>query len=266
MVNDIPYVSPPLDMVFRVNRRGRPLFQPPNWELAGVERRFAGRYDDPGGANIPENHRFRTIYCGTSRAAALGEVIAGKGLRPDLKTIAELHEVETENLITPGLLTFHISEEWRSARWLETAKLHETLRFADMEAPETLDILRRVPHLAGKAQELIGTGKLADFDRSALYGPHTLTQYIARYIFEQMDNNNRPMYTGIHYKSRLNANWECWAVFDNRIHREIGFPETILHDNPGLREVSIVFKLPIETYGGKLICPWLEGDDCNSSL
>jgi hypothetical protein len=263
MVSTIPYVFPPADMVFRVNRRGRPLFQPPNWALAGAERRFGGRYDDPAGTAIPENYRFRAIYCGTSRAAALGEVIAGKGLRPDLKTVVKLQEIETDSPANPGLLKFYISEEWRSARWLETAKLDESLRFADMEASETLGILRLVPHLARKAQELTNEGKLADFGRSALYGPHTLTQHLARYIYEQVDIDNRPMYAGIHYASRLNATWECWAIFDSRIRREIGFPETILHDNSGLREVSGVFKLPIETYGRKLICPWLEDDDCS---
>lgn len=259
----IPYVPPPVGMVFRVNRRGRPLFQPPNWALAGVEGRFAGRYDDPTGTTIPEKYRFRTIYCGTTHAAALGEVIAGKGLRPDLKTIAQLRDIETNSPTNPELLEFHISEEWRSSRWIETARLHESLRFADIDASETLTILRLVPNIARKAQELIDEGKIADFDRSALYGSHTLTQHLARYVYEQVDGDNSPKYAGIRYTSRLNAQWECWAVFSSRIRRELGFPETILHDNPGLREVSILFKLPIEIYGGKLICPWLEDEVCS---
>src|SRR3954470_22788827 len=115
MANIIPHVSPPVDKVFRVNRWGRPLFRPPDWENAGKEGKFNGRYGDPAGEMIPREYRFRMIYCCTSRAAALGEVIAGKGLRPDFNTIANISkEIAFESPFDPEYLKFYISEDWRS--------------------------------------------------------------------------------------------------------------------------------------------------------
>jgi hypothetical protein len=153
-------------------------------------------------------------------------------------------------------------EEWRASRHIERATLDATLRFADIEADETLHILRNVPHLASTALDLIKHGKLQEFDRSALYGPHELTQYIARYIYEQIDTSHRPKYDGIHFTSRLNNGWECWAIFDTRLQLKIATAEPILYDHPGLREAARVLHMPIEAPDGTLICPWLPDDAC----
>src|SRR4051794_31450049 len=107
MADLIPHVSPSADLVYRVNRRGRPLFQPPDWEHAGPEQKFNGRYDDPAGLSMPQALRFRTIYCGT-RSAALSEIIAGKGLRPDLQTIAQLKTLDPNLPAEPRSLGFTI--------------------------------------------------------------------------------------------------------------------------------------------------------------
>jgi hypothetical protein len=262
MASTIPHISPPVDVVYRVNRRGRTPFEQPDWELAGEERKFSGRYDDPAGTSIPERYRFRTLYCGSTSAASLGETIYGKGLCPDLETIAKCREAATLGILPPELRKFRIVEEWRASRHLERATLDASLRFADIEADETLHILRNVPHLAEMALEVSGKGKLQEFDRSALYGPHEFTQHIARYIYEQIDAGHHPKYDGIHFTSRLNNGWECWAVFDTRIQLTVTASEPILYDHPGLREAARVLHMPIEAPDGRLICPWLPGDDC----
>src|SRR5438876_716601 len=104
MADLIPHVPPPAGIIYRVNRRGRTPFEPPGWDNAGSEAKFAGRYDDPAGLSIPEEYRFRTLYCGTRKAAALGEIIDNKGLRPSLRTIAELPSVDPDRPVDPGSL------------------------------------------------------------------------------------------------------------------------------------------------------------------
>lgn len=266
MVNLIPHVAPPAGTIYRVNRRGRSPFEPPDWHFADAEGKFNGRYDDPAGFSIPEDLRFRTIYCGARKAAALGEIIDGKGLRPSLRTIADLPAIDPDRPVDPGSLKFYISEDWRSVRCLETAHLHDELRFADVDAPEAPQILGSVPRLARIALRLQEEGKIHRFDQSSITSQHrVLTQAIARYIFQLLDDRGQPLYDGIHYTSGLNHDWECCAIFDKRVRHRAGspgFPETINHDDPDLREVASVFRLPIETYGGALICSWCTDDDC----
>ncbi|MGA7732471.1 MAG: hypothetical protein WCD37_14525, partial [Chloroflexia bacterium] len=229
--------------------------------------KFNGRYDDPAGLSMPKDLRFRTVYCGTRKAVALGEIIDGKGLRPSLQTIVELPAVDPDRPVDPSSLKFYISEDWRSARWLETARLNHALRFANVDAPETPQILGSVPRLAHIARELQEQGKIHRFDQSAITSQHReLTQAIARYVYELVDDRGHPLYAGLHYSSGLNHDWECWAVFDKRIQHESGspgIPEPISPDDPELREVARVFRLPIEIYSGKVICPWCKDDDCD---
>jgi hypothetical protein len=266
MADLIPSVPPPGGPIYRVNRRGRTPFEPPSWVLAGPVAIFKGRYDDPAGWVMPEDRRFRTIYCGTQKAAALGEIIDAKGLRPSIRTIAELPAVDPNRPVDPRSLTFNIWEDWYSRRCLETARLHHELRFADVDAPETPQILGSIQLLARIALKLQEEEKIHRFDQSAITSQHReLTQAIARYIYELVDDKGQPVYAGIHYTSGLNHDWECWAIFDTRIRYEAdspGLPEAILPDDPGLHEVARAFRLPIEIHGGRLICPWCKDDDC----
>ncbi|HET9662579.1 MAG TPA: hypothetical protein VFP05_19780 [Thermomicrobiales bacterium] len=53
--------------------------------------------------------------------------------------------------------------------------------------------------------------------------------------------------------TRLDQDWECWAIFANRIRHIPGMPgtpEPIFPDDPDLLEVASIFRLPIETVEG----------------
>ena len=56
-------------------------------------------------------------------------------------------------------------------------------------------------------------------------------------------------FAGIRYLSRLNAEWECWAVFDDRMRHVAGcpgLPTSIPRDDADLIEVARQFNLTIE--------------------
>lgn len=62
--------------MFRV-ARGYDVFAPPDWAWAEGGSVFTNRFDDPGAyRGIPQEKRFRIIYCATREAGAYGETIA----------------------------------------------------------------------------------------------------------------------------------------------------------------------------------------------
>jgi hypothetical protein len=94
---------------------------------------------------------------------------------------------------------------------------------------------------------------VTDIDLSSLTSPQRrFTQGIARYIHE-VTGPEAQRFAGIRYPSRLNADWECWAVFDDRIRHAPGcpgFPATILADDEDLLRVARLFGLTIEVLAG----------------
>lgn len=241
-------VPSPTTPVFRV-ARGIDPFAPNAWERAGDDGTFGNRFDDPGASRgIPESERFRTIYCATDRAGAFGEVVAR--FRPSPRTLAELESIEDcESLpdILRGIVDPNdpyrglVTSEWQLRRRVGHAYLDPALRFVDIADAENMNLLRR--ELATLLTELT----IAEIDVSAVTSQHRrLTQEIARYIFEQVDEAGRPCFAGIRYPSRLNPDWECWAVFDTRMIHRPGPSETVRPDDPGLIEAARIFHLTIE--------------------
>ena len=73
MARELPYAGPPeRGRVFRVTR-GFDVFTPPDWSWAQEDGTFGNRFDDPGKyRGIPEEDRFRMVYCATQWAGPSG--------------------------------------------------------------------------------------------------------------------------------------------------------------------------------------------------
>ena len=181
-----------------------------------------------------------SLYCATSRVAAFGETIAR--FRPDLELLAKLEEIEDDEPISPELQGGVVPEEWRLSRRLGATRLDESLRFVDVDTAQTLQVLRSV--LASVATSL----GVSDIDLGAIAGPNRrLTQEVARYIYEQRDPTGEPLYAGIRYLSRLNPEWELWAIFADRIeHSPRDVTESIRADDPDLLKAASLLELRIE--------------------
>ena len=239
MVRDLPYVGPPeAGVVFRV-ARSFDVFTPSDWSLAEEDGTFGNRFDDPGAyRGIKENDRFRAIYCATQRAGAFGETIARYRRSP--KLVAALEQIDDEDHLEPELVGGILPEEWRLERYLGTTRLDEYLLFVDFAAPETFQVLTE--QLAGL---LIQFG-LEEFDLSVITSrQRRLTQEAARYVYEL--SNTGLTFAGIRYLSRLNLNWELWAIFHDRmVNTPEEILETIRYDDIGLREAASVLDIEIE--------------------
>lgn len=50
------------------------------------------------------------------------------------------------------------------------------------------------------------------------------TRVVARHFYEQLNEEGTPKFAGIRYISRHDSNWECWAVFADRMVHAPGVP------------------------------------------
>lgn len=236
----LPAVRPP-ELVYRVTR-GLDAFAPPDWAYALPDGTFGNRFDDPSAADkgVPEEERYRAIYCATERAGAFGETIAR--FRPSIELLAGLEAIEDDEPLDPELRGGVVPEEWRLSRHVGFTRLVPDLLFADLPAPETMRVLREELALVVEGFDL------KDLDLSAVTGPHRrLTQEVARYVYDLADSSGQPIFAGIRYISRLNPSWELWAVFHDRMRHEPGeVAEPIRVDDPGLVEAAALLGLSVE--------------------
>lgn len=261
-------VPPPQSGVYRFALGHFQPFAPPDWNYAHDDGTFGNRFDDPSAEEgRPSEERFRTIYCATQRVAAFGETAAR--YRLDLNLLSKLEAIDDDEAIEDALRgavdspldpddRYHgmLTAEWRFRRRMGHTRLDPSLLFVDVSHVETMQYLRTalVP--------LAARFDITDIDLSSLTSQQRrFTQGVARYIYDQLDDAGRPRFAGIRYMSRLNSQWECWAVFDNRIRHMPGWPNVpanVLADDPDLQDVARLFGLTIEMFPGQDHCirPW----------
>jgi hypothetical protein len=226
-------------MVFRI-ARGFEVFAPPDWAWAQGDGTFTNRFDDPASyRGIPEEDRFRVIYCATRPAGAFGETIAP--FRKSPRTLAGLKQVNDDEPLDLDLEGGIVLEDWRLEHRLGSTRLDDNLLFADFTDAQAITILREA-----LASWLVRFG-LEDFDLSTITSQQRrVTQEAARYAYELV-NSGLTVFAGIRYMSRLNRDWELWAIFHDRmIHTPEEISETIRHDAPGLVQAASVLDLEIE--------------------
>lgn len=202
-------------LLYRIGRLPDPLAWP-SWEFVA-----AGRYDDP-------QRSFRTLYLAEQRRGCFVELLAP--FRPSLAALALVRRVagSDEPLPSPK-----VPPDWYRKRAVGRLRLADGQRFLDLRQLETRESLR------AQLAEMAGRLGLSDFDLSGALGPwRDLTQHVARWAYEQG-------YGGIAYHSRLDAELDCWALFEGTDFEKIGEPEPILASDPDLREAAGVFGLTL---------------------
>jgi RES domain len=254
-------VPPPQSGVFRLSRGPANPFSPPDWEYAGDDGTFGNRFDDPRAEQgKPSGERFRIVYCATQRAGAFGETLAR--FRPSLNLLAELQLIDDEestdealagviDQINPGKGL--IPADWRLRRRMGKTVLDPSQSFVDIAASQSMQHLRTA--LAPLANRL----RLSDVDLSSVTSQQRrFTQGCAQHVYEQVNEIGEPRFAGIRYPSRLNGDWECWAIFSDRIQHTPGypgFPESILADDSDLLSVASLFGLIVEIVPGTYLRP-----------
>lgn len=111
------------------------------------------------------------------------------------------------------------------------------VKFLDIEAVETREALRE------DFEPLLAFYKYDDLDVAVVRGhDRRITRYISQWAWERRDDEERPLYAGIRYLSRLNSEWECWAVFENVYLEELN-RRPILANDPALQKIAKLYEL-----------------------
>jgi hypothetical protein len=241
--------------LYRLGHRGQGSFEPPDWNYQDPDGTFGNRFDDPLGSTLQRDQCFRVVYCATDRVAAFGETLAR--FRTSLPLLAGLASVSDDDPVEESLAgsidpkdsgRVVVGADWQTQRMVTHTVLEPSLLFVDLTAAETIQYLRRP--LAAVAHSL----GLPDIDEAAVIGPNrAFTQRVARYLYEQCDDEGHPLYAGIRYCSRLDLEWECWALYADRMKHLPGMPalsETIFPDDPDLMKIASLWGLTIEGLRG----------------
>lgn len=137
-----------------------------------------------------------------------------------------------------------VPADWRHQRVLvradfEPTESRPTLRFLDVEARNTREHLRKrlAPILAHYGQTDLDVATVRGGDRR-------ITRWIGKWAFDTRDEEGRRAYAGIRYLSRLDSEWELWAVFDDVGIRETA-REPITRQNPDLLSIARSFDLTV---------------------
>lgn len=112
------------------------------------------------------------------------------------------------------------------------------LPFLDIEALETREAIR--PYFG----ELLAFHGYPDLDVPVVRGhDRRITRYISQWTWEQQDEEtDLPVYAGIRYLSRLNNDWELWAVFDD-VDLEVRVKKPILRTGADLQSIARKYQL-----------------------
>lgn len=137
-----------------------------------------------------------------------------------------------------------VPADWRNQRIAVQAsfvpsELLPNIRFLDIEALKT----RR--ELEKELASLLAFYGYSELDVPTVRGgDRRITRWIGKWAFELRDGDGAPVFAGIRYLSRLNTEWECWAVFHDVEIKERS-RQPIDRNNTALQAVAQEFGLTI---------------------
>lgn len=215
----------PSDGFWRVGRGSTPHLphRPPDGQAG------PNRFDSQDGT-------FNVLYFATSLEGCFGETLARFRPDPLLKALLQ-EEWRANHFMEVGA----VPADWRYRRTAVRAmEADPPLPFLDLDSVHTLQFLR--DELA------LGLASLGvhDLDTSVVRsGDRRVTRLISSWAYNvAQEEADDPRYAGIRYASRLNSEWECWAVFD-RVHLVPLEIVPITPEMPSLQRVADIFDLRV---------------------
>jgi hypothetical protein len=234
---DPDVVEAPQEGVWRVGREPDLLSASCSTTTSELGKPNTGnRFDSPTGV-------YGVRYFATNLDGCYGETLAR--FRADKKLAALIGDEWSElGFMNVG----DIPADWRQRRGAvrvrfpqgsANATLSTGVRFLDIESLQTREALR--PDF----EPLLRFYDFEDLDVAVVRGQdRRVTRYISQWAYEQHDEADRQMYAGIRYLSRLNSDWECWAVFDYVEIEELT-RRPILRQDEALNRIAKLYRLTV---------------------
>lgn len=172
------------------------------WEYAKDEGRFNGRWDD-------QLADFRTLYTSNTLLGCFLELLAQA--RPNDTAYAELEDIVDDDGTVPQYPDPErgaLDQDWLGDRRYSHgvqrgvyAKVTQAETIAFLIAEGVFDRLGVPPREVDAA--LLKDARKRDITRS-----------VARFLYDQHDQNRRPVVDGIAFRSRMDDDIRLWAVFE----------------------------------------------------
>ncbi|MFF2772843.1 RES domain-containing protein [Streptomyces bacillaris] len=192
------------------------------WEYAKDEGRFNGRWDD-------QLAQFRTLYTSDTLLGCFLELLAQE--RPNDTAFAELAEIEDDdNAATrfPDPERGAVGLDWLGDRRYGHGAQDGT--YAEVTHTETIAYLVA----AGVFDRLGVPPRQVDASLLKDARKRDITRSVARFLYDQHDQNRRPVVDGIAFRSRIGDDIRLWAVFD----REDGVVSEHVHPDEEIHQVT----------------------------
>lgn len=215
--------------MWRIGRTPDPINFPDPPKSGELDYPKAGnRFDSP-------TEDFSVCYFATDLKACFGETLSRFRPNPALADAAQ-----EEGFMRVG----EVPADWRNQRIAVQARfiaseLLPTIRFLDVEALQTRRQLEKdlAPLFAYYGYTELDVPTVRGGDRR-------ITRWIGKWAFDLRDENGAPLFAGIRYLSRLNTDWECWAVFHDVEIEELS-RQPIERGNPSLAAIAREFELTV---------------------
>jgi hypothetical protein len=111
--------------------------------------------------------------------------------------------------------------------------------FLNVESLQTRQLI------AKRLSPVLASYGASDLDVSVIRsGDRRITKAISLWAWAQMNDHGTARYGGMRYVSRLNSDWECWAVFDRVATDELE-RRSIQREMPELQEVAEALSLTV---------------------
>nr|WP_173287746.1 RES family NAD+ phosphorylase [Streptomyces sp. 44030] len=197
----------------------------------------AGDLESPDRGNRWDSQRgnFGVLYFGSTWACSFGEVL--QALRPTTKMI----DVVTPEWSDLGFMVCgKVEAAWRHRRIAVSVNIHDPRPFVDVEHSDTHEVLTQ------RMARIFAALGVARLDVSTVRGAdRRVTRSIAQWIHDQEDDLGNRLYAGVRYLSKIDTDWECWAVFDDTGWEEAEAPRPIQPDDVDLVRIRDRYRLSV---------------------
>jgi hypothetical protein len=206
----------PISPLWRLGYAPEPL-EWPEWRYVG-----SGRFDDPQG-------QYRVLYLAELRRTCFAEVLAQFRASPAVLAMLAAVGGTDEPIPTRG----KVPSDWHLKRRTQRLTVMPDQRWLDLRALSTLQQLRS--DLAG----LLVLHDIPDLDAGVVQGANrAVTQAISRWAYERG-------FQGIVYRSRLDNEIGCWAIFEGAAFLPEGRVEIITRADPDLIDIASIYDLEL---------------------
>jgi RES domain len=218
-MSPVEVAHPPSDGVWRVGRAPDPLVPSPPLDADDLDNpRTGNRFDSP-------LSNYQALYFATTLDGCYGETLAR--FRPDVDLPAVVGS-EWQDLGFMGI--GEVPADWRQRRLAVRVTFppdprFDQIQFLNVDSGETREVLRQ------ELARILAFYGYADFDAGVVHAQdRRITRWIGQWAYGARDDDDRPVYAGVRYTSRLDPSWECWAVFQDVSIAEIARHPVLLHD------------------------------------